>query len=770
MSQDFPSVPVEDQDQPASIELSAKSDTILYQMRGLFVGYAGLEYLNRVIQQSKLFDRSKAADLNREAEILYSRLGRYNTVIELINKNNIERLGKLSHGKAFDWLEEITITGLYTSLINDTVQESKALSPEEAAKIYLSGNIFSNAADKKALKLSGQFYKQTLAMFAKKFRLEPDSLMVAGWFGFNLSLSQGYKSAYEALRMIIQDVNAVYGWDFFRISRTDYARHLEDLKYENIRGDQTTSIDAKAMLQLIVYGAWNNLGLHDALPIAVKGARALTIEDLFDLAGMVDCLGWLKEFHKIAFEQHWERVHKIFHTLLSEVRDPLMQRFQAQIDAAMTQVDEKFKPQLKHLESESKENPTGEHSFKYVFQINDDYSWLGGALPLNLGFSPYEHFEITPARDSSNISFLGGNPGSGKTTLLSSLACASIQKERQVVFIPLSDNFNWPTLAFMPQMEIEGHKRDNGTYYFNRDIGIKPEGVPTLILNVVKDLDELLGIPLTKYDRIVKVDAYSSFKLDMNLVLHELKDIASEFGYSQPVGIVAARYLYRKGQTGNEQTYNDELLVANTLLANFLKWRVNNVSQAMRVQLDEAAEGAAAATPSKAQYLLKGTLEETIRTARRANLSVEIATQLASEISTTVRNETVNNFFKNLKETHDQRKSPIDIMLNQLGLDEDAKNSVKLLQRDPHFVNSRAIFWHSSKLQKLNMIYTMPASFMPQVHGVDSIEIYRYYMRRNTNVSEDQFLMKEPELWVDLSEKRASKDEDKSDESNDKKW
>ena len=75
-----------------------------------------------------------------------------------------------------------------------------------------------------------------------------------------------------------------------------------------------------------------------------------------------------------------------------------MRKFQAQIDATMTQLDEKFKPQLKHLEAESKENPTGEHSFNYVFQINDDYSWLGGALPLNLGFSPYEHFEITPAR------------------------------------------------------------------------------------------------------------------------------------------------------------------------------------------------------------------------------------------------------------------------------------------------------------------------------------------------------------------------------------
>ena len=102
----------------------------------------------------------------------------------------------------------------------------------------------------------------------------------------------------------------------FRISRTDYARHLEDLKYENIRGDQTTSIDAKAMLQLIVYGAWNNLGLDDALPIAVKGKKPLTLSHIFDLAGEVDCLGWLKEFHKVAFERYWERVHEIFHVLL----------------------------------------------------------------------------------------------------------------------------------------------------------------------------------------------------------------------------------------------------------------------------------------------------------------------------------------------------------------------------------------------------------------------------------------------------------------------
>ena len=195
----------------------------------------------------------------------------------------------------------------------------------------------------------------------------------------------------------------------------------------------------------------------------------------------------------------WERVHEIFHTLLSEVREPLMRKFQAQIDATMTQLDEKFKPQLKHLEAESKENPTGEHSFNCVFQINDDYSWLGGALPLNLAFSPYEHFEITPAsRQFQHHLPQEEIPGQEKQHCSLHSLVRFDPEGKQVVFIPLSDNFNWPTLAFMPQMEIEGHKRDNGAYYFNRDIGIKPEGVPTLILNVVKDLDELIGSPADK--------------------------------------------------------------------------------------------------------------------------------------------------------------------------------------------------------------------------------------------------------------------------------
>ena len=103
-------------------------------------------------------------------------------------------------------------------MINDVTREKRKalLSPEEAAEIVLSGNIFSKKDNSRALKVAEKFYEEKLDMFAKTFDIEPDPLMVAAWFGFNVSLSQGYKSAYEALRILIQDINAVYGWDFFQ--------------------------------------------------------------------------------------------------------------------------------------------------------------------------------------------------------------------------------------------------------------------------------------------------------------------------------------------------------------------------------------------------------------------------------------------------------------------------------------------------------------------------------------------------------------------------
>ena len=139
MAEAIPGIPLGEQpEQPASIELAARSDTILYQFRGLFVGYAGLEYLNRVIQQSSLFDKTKTEDLNREAEMLLATLGRYNAVIEMISKNNMERLSKLSHGRPFDMLEEISI-GLYQSVINDELDQS--LTADQAVNIYMADEI-----------------------------------------------------------------------------------------------------------------------------------------------------------------------------------------------------------------------------------------------------------------------------------------------------------------------------------------------------------------------------------------------------------------------------------------------------------------------------------------------------------------------------------------------------------------------------------------------------------------------------------------------------
>lgn len=1115
--------------EPQMLEVNAKNNVIVYQMRGLFVGYAGLEYLSRVAQQSFLYDKSKADELNMQAETLFACLGRYNAVIEMVDSKNLQRINKMSNGRGTSKVEEMALD-LFAAKHNDRGRVVP-LTAEQAAVLYLSGKVYDVGNDRRAKKEGGRFYSETLHFFAHTFHIEPDTKMAAAWFGFNLSLAQGYKAAYEVMRLMIQDVNKIYGWDFFKINRSDYAAHLEDLKYENIRGDQTTSIDTKAMLQLIVYGAWNNLMLDDPLPINTgKGLRLLTLADIFDMAGQVDALGWLKEYHKLAFERRWEEIHPVFHILSNHIRGPLMSKFQSQIED-MEEIGSKFKPNLQRIEGD----------YSCAFQLNTDYSWMGGALPLNLEFEPYPDFEIAPIRNASNISFLGGNPGclagdqeiitaegfvkigalthqklvkvlslgprgleyipaipirtgrrklyrvttssgnpilasaehkfmlasgngwcrvsklrkgskivaakesslravqarihsevlldpekilfarlfrgrattesdvelsqllqrnvdssmfrkneevlfaelynniskqslepdkdawchcettreleemvrqctsraerssfwkylgksqaggrnclgsysqggtlcdvetilqipsgaiteqsiktephdifgerrsqsarslgtgvsleqmsshwrsillsgfpncwdevldrvqwkllaprhnerpsqkdvvgirgvfpdcagrslnqdgflkdfeivtvvsieslgeadtfdlhvvgtnnyfltngvlshnSGKTTLLSALACLGVLREGQVVFIPRSDDYNWPTTAFLPQMEIEGHKKDNLAYYFNRDIGIKPQGVPTIILDIVKDLDQLVNVPLTKYDRIIRVDAYSSFELDMNLVMKELRDVAAEFGYSDTRGIIAVRNLSQastSGQDENSKQVSYDLITANTILSTFLKWRVNNPEIPMRIQLDEAADTNTAQTKSGEQFRLKETIEKAIRAARRGNMCMEIATQLANEISTAVKSETVNNFFKNLKENRDRKKSQLESMLQQLDLDEETKLAVKSLQRDPNFVNSRAIFWHSTRLQRLSLIYTMPPTFAPQIPSMSTGELYRYYLRKNRDVADEaQFLMKEPEVWIDLTNKHDDDDDQSSGQS-----
>ncbi len=727
----------------SSAGASAKHDAILYQMRGLFIGYAGLEYLNRVIQQADLDFKDAIPVFHERAEAFYTSLGRYNSALLILDQKNIKRIRSMPHSRrylmriildmlqsAVDESEIPTITvrnrhvneNLWKGLLNTTTEQEEVL--ERAAEIK---------------------YREIEDVLYNDYKIVPDPIVVAAWFGFNLSLARSYKAAYDSFRILMQDVNRMFGYDHFRISRSDYGKHLEDLKYENIRGDQSTSIDEKAILQLIVYAAWNNLEIDTPIEITFREKKStVNLQEVFNLAGKVDCFGWLKEFHKVKLERQWEKHHNVFKEILTEVRGPLRERFQKQIELA--QQVKPLKVEMAHLQK-----------YSCAFQIAKGYSWMSGMLPSELEMEPHD-FDLKPSNESSNVNFVSGIHGSGKSTLLSAIAALAVLEYKQVVLNVLAENTNAMTLAFLPQFEIPDRKKANPTYPFIKELGIEPEGVPVLVLDIVKDLNELDGQPLTTYDRVIRVEDYQNFSLDMGLIVDELGTISKKFGYSTACGIVTVRNLGRKG-TG----YDYELKNAISVLNAFLKWRVNNKRRPFRLQIDEAAEAGTSQAYTVENISMKQRLEEAIRTTRRGNFAMDIATQLTGEISPTVRNETANNFWKSLRETGERRRSPLDVLLDSLSLEEGLINSIKMLNKDPQFRGSHLMFWHEmGEKMELNVIQPVPSPFMVQVSDMSILEVYKAYLKSHPD--EEDFILKgSPEIWLDLSEEHGKSEEEDSD-------
>ena len=709
----------------SSAGASAKHDAILYQMRGLFIGYAGLEYLNRVIQQADLDFKDAIPVFHERAETFYTSLGRYNSALLILDQKNIKRIRSMPHSRRY--LQTIILDMLQSA--TDDLDLSMRMKNK-----HWSGLLMTTAAQEDVLERAAETkYREIEDALYDDYRIVPDPIVVAAWFGFNLSLARSYKAAYDSFRILMQDVNRMFGYDHFRISRSDYGKHLEDLKYENIRGDQSTSIDEKAILQLIVYAAWNNLEINEPIEITFEGKETtVTLQDVFELAGKVDCFGWLKEFHKVKLEKQWEKHHNVFKEILTEVRGPLRERFQKQIELA--QQVKPLKVTMAHLQK-----------YSCAFQISKSYSWMSGMLPSEMEMEPYD-FDLKPSNESSNVNFVSGLHAGGKTTLLSAIAALAVIEYKQVVLNVLAENTNAMTLAFLPQFEIPDKKRANPTYPFITELGIKPQGVPVLTLNIVKDLDELNDQPLTIYDRVVKVEDYENVPLDIGLVLDELKTISKNFGYSTACGIITVRNLGRKG-TG----YDYELQNAVSVLNAFLKWRVNNKSQPFRLQIDEAAEMGSSQAYSVENIAMKQRLEEAIRTTRRGNFAMDIATQLTGEISPTVRNETANNFWKSLRETGEKRRSPLDVLLDSLSLEDGLINSIKMLNKDPQFRGSHLMFWHEmGEKMELNVIQPVPPPFMVGVSEMSMMEVYKAYLKSHPD--EESFLLKgRPAVWRDLS-------------------
>ncbi len=357
-------------------------------------------------------------------------------------------------------------------------------------------------------------------------------------------------------------------------------------------------------------------------------------------------------------------------------------------------------------------------------------------------FGEDETFDIFVPR--TNNYFLGNrllSHNSGKTTALGGLAAITAIKGEAPTLIPLSDNSNWPILAAMPQTRMHG----NTSFAFNEKLGIPPEGIPVLILNIVNDVKkELEGEDLTIYDRIIKVDSHWSFELDIPAILKELQKIAGDMGYKKAAGIIAVRNLGRQGNDPRPPNKPFDIEIQNALqvLYSFKKWRQHNQTVPFRIQVDEAAEAGTSTSMMKEQSQMQGVLGSFLRSGRRWQFAVDIATQLPVEVTSQARNLAENIFWSKLTVTSQTARSPLDSLLESLSCKDYEKEAVRMLSKSGVLGRTRLKFWFNRTSQEINLIQSIPAPFMPQVVGMDSIEVFKLCVKAQGK-NPDNFLRKD---------------------------
>jgi hypothetical protein len=768
-------------------------------MKAFFAGYVILERFNRIVRQIPLDDRANQARLDYWAERLMRALGRYNATLEVVDERNLK-------GRTRREMESIVLK-LLLSHMND--EDLKRVGMRETV---VDIGVNPDKAEEIAIELYGK-----IAESFEKMGIIPDMVCVAAWFGFNWALGEAYKAAYESYRLLIGDVTESSGWKRFHASHPEYRRYFLDTQFESTAGDQSVSIDMKQTFHLINYAAYSNRTLDEIVVDFRKGKgreekaagnlldlqrerergrrddhddeeealadeeqpqifeqllgmgfngeqkekekkETFTLAEVFELAALVDCLGWLKENRDIGIEIVWERVHYIWQRVYSTVRNPLMDVFLREI----VNIKQKpFKTVLQYMER-----------YDAPFQVVDGDAWKAGVLPGKVRLSPVSHdfgFYLMSVPDRANIKYMAMGQGAGKTTLIGSFVCLSVLREKAAVFMPLSDNFNWPTLAFMPQTEIKIHNSDrNPVYKFNRDLGITPRGIPTLILNIVRSLDDLRGIRMTKYDRVILVRNHESFFLDFDRILEELKVIASEpeFDMRTPSGLVAVRYMGRSGiSERTHKMFDVELQNATNFLRVFTEeWRSDHMDIPVRISVDEAAEAAATATESRDQAILRSRMEKHIRSARRFNVPTDFASQLVKDLSQKVRAQIMDTFWKNLSEGVKKSTSEHDVLLASLGIDQETQKAVKQLQRDPNFANSRLVFWHNAMTKEVRLVQPVPPPFMCQAKNLDIQSIYRIYLKRR-EIQEEKFFPSSPQILMGYGDTSEDSEEEDDEEA-----
>jgi ribosomal protein S27E len=517
----------------------------------------------------------------------------------------------------------------------------------------------------------------TRQLIAQRIAVTPEAALMNVAYD---KLAQAYMDTYEALGLALDNLAQIFGWERFRIDQR-LLNYMHSYFYGRLAGEQKIAREEKECLQFLVRGNLAHIPLEQAEKLLRLGIKVVKYGYLYEVLRAVGA--------DVLYRETLIEYGSLYDKLNTKIREALNTLYAA--TARKVRIKKSlggyYAPCLK------------------VKKAN----WQSGQLTGEIVLEPVYRMPIFPKADFGAIQTVYGRLGCGKTFLLSSTICYSFYAKRETTLIPLNDKTNSYSLACIPMFAYS-----KGTAKLMRllkMLSVEPQGIPAMTVTVLRKgekIDDINRHPPTIYDRILEIENPMRFSVNFDELMEELKDVAQNYGYSQPVGIIVIRNLQRE----DRQFYIDVEIASNILLE-FDKWRKGNMNRPMRIVLDEVSYMAAShAIQYATDKLMAGaTITDFIKESRRNNVSVDAATQLPIEIMKELRNAATNVFFRDLAVSKDKTRSPIDFLLESIQLRDDALKPVIREMNNRGALPKGFWFWYHQPEYDVQLIRPCPPTF-----------------------------------------------------------
>ncbi|MGB9774615.1 MAG: hypothetical protein ACPL4I_11430 [Bacteroidota bacterium] len=514
-------------------------------------------------------------------------------------------------------------------------------------------------------------------------------------------LAEAYVDCYKALKLVLEATAKIFGWPQFRIQKEELRNYMDEYFLGRLAGETKIPREEKQCLQFLVRGNLAGIPTDKAEKLIRLGLEVVKYGYLYEVLGATGA------------QAHYAQALAMYSSLYDKLNEEIRTTTAAYYSEP--------KRQIIHLRKTL-------GGYYAPCLLMDKQSWETGQIAKEVTLEPVYRLPIFPKSDFGALQTVYGRLGSGKTFLLNSIACYAVLAKHEVVFCPLNDKSNSLSLACMPLFAYNERTRKLA-HNLQEVLGVEPQGIPTITLNILRRGEAPANIashPPTIYDRIIEVDDMKSFEVDFNQIMSELKQAASDYGYSKPVGIITTRNLDRYNAKTN---VNLDIQASSNMLAQFDKWRKANLSHNARVMIDEVSYLAPSQISLYGSDALKSgaTISDFIKESRRSRVSVDLATQMPIEILPDIRNAATNIFFRDLAVSKDKSRSQIDFTLESMQLEDEA---LKDVVRD---INNRGLlpkgfwFWYHQPSRTIQVIRPCPPTFCLHDIHLTPHEIIRKY-------------------------------------------